>query len=263
MSGLLRYLKVLRLFWGTAVGAEMEYRANFLVAAISSLGHLLGNVFSLFLFYRTGYEFDGWSWEAALVVLGLFTALQGVGTTWLDANLSRIVRQVQRGTLDFVLLKPIDSQFWLSTRAISLWGLADVTFGAIMVGYAGARLGLSASAYLSLIPPLACGVVVLYSLWFMLGATSIWFVKVYNATEVLSALVDAGRFPISAYPFAYRIFFTFIVPVAFMTTVPAQSLLGRSDAAWLGGAAGLAAAMALGSRAFWRFALRYYTSASS
>ncbi|PSN78220.1 ABC transporter permease, partial [filamentous cyanobacterium CCP4] len=72
-----RYWKVLRLFWSTAIAAELEYRLNFLVTALISLGGLAGSLFGLFLFYRTGYEFEGWSWEAALLVLGLFTVLQG------------------------------------------------------------------------------------------------------------------------------------------------------------------------------------------
>lgn len=220
-------------------------------------------MFGLFLFYRNDYSFQGWSWEEALVVLGIFTVLQGISATFLVPNLNKIVSYVQEGTLDFVLLKPISSQFWLSTHTVSPWGLPDVLFGVIIVGYAGGQLGLSPWAYLALLPPLALGIVSLYSLWFILGATSIWFVKIYNVTEVLRSLLEAGRFPIEGYPAAYRIFFTFIIPVAFLTTVPAQTMLNRSDPTWLLSAAILAAMLFQASRWFWQFALRFYTSASS
>ncbi|HEY9844823.1 MAG TPA: ABC-2 family transporter protein, partial [Candidatus Caenarcaniphilales bacterium] len=175
-----RYLAVLGLFWSTAIAAELEYRANFLLAALSSLGNLGGSLFGLFLFYRTGYSFKGWTWEETLVVLGIFTLLQGFSSTFLSPNLIRIVQQVQQGTLDFVLLKPISSQFWLSTRILSPWGLPDLIFGLILIGYAGQQLNLGADNYLLSIIPLLFGLVSLYSLWFMLGATSIWFVKIYN-----------------------------------------------------------------------------------
>jgi ABC-2 type transport system permease protein len=92
-------------------------------------------------------------------------------------------------------------------------------FGATLVGYAGSKLGLGLTNYLAAILPVLCGFLSLYSLWFMLGATSIWFVKIYNVTEVLRGLLEAGRFPIAAYPVAYRFFFTFVVPVAFLTTI--------------------------------------------
>jgi ABC-2 type transport system permease protein len=258
-----RYFRVLKLFWGTSVQAELEYRLNFLVAALSSLGGLAGSIFSLFLFYRTGYQFQGWSWSEALMVLGVFTWLQGISATFLVPNLNKIVTQVQEGTLDFVLLKPISSQFWLSTRTVSPWGLPDLAFGLLIMIYAGTDLGLSPVSYLLGIPPLLFGALVLYSLWFILGATSIWFVKIYNVTEVLRGLLEAGRYPIVAYPGIYRIFFTFVIPVAFLTTVPAQAMLDRSSGGWLLAAALLAIALFRFSRWFWGFALKFYTSASS
>jgi ABC-2 type transport system permease protein len=258
-----RYFRVLRLFWATAIAAELEYRVNFLLATLSSLGGLAGSLFGLFLFYQNDYTFEGWSWEQALVVLGIFTILQGFSATFLAPNLNRIVRHIQQGTLDFVLLKPINSQFWLSTHTLSPWGIPDLVFGVIVILYAGSRLGLRTSDYLLSLVPILFGFLILYSLWFMLGATSIWFVKIYNVTEVLRGLLEAGRFPMVAYPTAYRFFFTFVVPVAFLTTVPAEVILGRGEVVWTLGAGVLAIALLLASRAFWQFALRFYTSASS
>ncbi|MEM9447847.1 MAG: ABC transporter permease [Cyanobacteria bacterium P01_E01_bin.6] len=258
-----RYFRVLRLFWGAAIAAELEYRLNFVVAAFSSLASLSGSIFSLFLFYQHDYTFQGWSWEEALIVLGMFTLLQGFSATFLAPNLNQIVRLVQEGTLDFVLLKPISSQFWLSTRSVSPWGIPDLVFGLIIIGYAGRLLNLSIMSYIAGIVPLSFGLIILYSLWFMLGATSIWFVKIYNVTEVLRGLLEAGRYPIVAYPAAYRVFFTFVVPVAFLTTIPAQTILNRTDLGWIIGSLGLAIALLICSKFFWRFALRFYTSASS
>lgn len=202
------------------MAAELEYRFNFLIATLSSLTSLFGSLFGLFLFYRTGYNFQDWSWEEAMVVLGIFTILQGFSATFLVPNLNRIVEQVQQGTLDLILLKPISSQFWLSARIFSPWGIPDLAFGGIIIGYAGSRLGLGISNYLVSVAPLLFGLASLYSLWFMLGATSIWFVKIYNVTEVLRGLLEAGRYPIVVYLAAYRFFFTFMMPVAFLTTIP-------------------------------------------
>jgi ABC-2 type transport system permease protein len=258
-----RYWTVLRRFLSTALAAELEYRVNFIVAMLTSLGSLAGSLFSLSLFYQTGEGFPGWSWQESLVVLGVFTVLQGFSTTVLAPNLNQIVKQVQEGTLDFVLLKPISSQFWLSLRTISPWGWPDVMFGFVLIGYAGQKLGVPAHAYWLGAVPLLFGLLSLYSLWFMLGATSIWFVKIYNVTEVLRGLVEAGRFPMAAYPVAYRFFFTFLVPVAFLTTVPAETLLERGQASWIAGSGLLAVGLLGISRWFWKFALRFYTSASS
>ncbi len=258
-----RYIRIILLFWSTALSAELEYRLNFLIASLSSLTNLAGGIFSLFLFYRTGYTFAGWNWAEAMLVLGFFTLLQGFSGSFLIPNLNKIVEQVEKGTLDFVLLKPINSQFWLSTRTISPWGIPDLFFGIIIIIYAGRQLNLSPVNYFVSFLPILSGLAILYSLWFMLGATSIWFVKIYNVTEVLRGFLEAGRYPIVAYPALYRVFFTFVVPIVFLTTIPAQTLLGRAEPIWIIGSALLAIALLVFSRYFWAFALKFYTSASS
>jgi ABC-2 type transport system permease protein len=76
-------------------------------------------------------------------------------------------------------------------------------------------------------------------------------------------LLETGRFPINFYRGWVRAVLTAIIPVAFMTTFPAQALLGRLER-WLAVVAvGLAVLLFVLASAFWRFALRYYTGASS
>jgi ABC-2 type transport system permease protein len=126
---------------------------------------------------------------------------------------------------------------------------------------AGAVLGPDTVAATAVL--LLASAAILYSLWFVIAATSIWFVKVWNATEVLRSTLVAGRYPVSVYPAGLRAFFTFVLPVAFLTTVPAEAVLGRASGSWMVASVAVAAACLFISRAIWRYALRFYTSASS
>ena len=199
------------------------------------------------------------------MVQGLYTVFDGMATTWLRPNLGAIVTHVREGTLDFVLLKPIDSQFWLSLRTLSPAGLPEIGLGLGLLAWGSHQAGVVVSlpALFAVLVMLIAGGLILYSLWFLIAATSIWFVKTWNATEVLRALLASGRYPLSAYPPTLRLLFTFVLPVAFLTTVPAQVLLGEAAVPML--LAGLALALMFFAiaRAFWLFALRFYTSASS
>lgn len=260
-----RYLRTLAQFWSASLAAEMEYPANFVLELLAEVGNLAGSLFVLSLLYGPGQNLGGWSWNAALVVLGFYTLLEGLTSTLFQPNLSTIVTHVQNGTLDFVLLKPIDSQFWLSLRTFSPWGLPGMVMGAGLILVAALRAGavlgpdtVAATAVL-----LLASAAILYSLWFVIAATSIWFVKVWNATEVLRSTLVAGRYPVSVYPAGLRAFFTFVLPVAFLTTVPAEAVLGRASSSWMVASVAVAAACLLISRSIWRYALRFYTSASS
>ncbi len=260
-----RYLLSLKRFWATALAGQLEYQANMLIDLLAMVGSLAGSIFVLSLFFGQGRELGGWSWEAALVVQGIYTFLDGVSSTWLRPNLSAIVTHVREGTLDFVLLKPIDSQFWVSLRIMAPAGLPEIGLGLVLIVWAASRAGasLSLGTFLVAVLMLFVGGVILYALWFVIAATSIWFVKTWNATEVLRAVLASGRFPVSAYPPTLRLVFTLVLPVAFLTTVPAEVILGRAAMPMLVLGLFLAVLFFLGSRAFWLFALRYYTSASS
>ncbi len=260
-----RYFNILRIFWSASVSAEMEYRANFIMAVLSSGIMLVGTVMMLYLFYSTGYEMGGWHWRDALAVVGAFTFLEGMQSAFMTPNRTRVTEYVREGTLDFVLLKPVDSQFWLSVRAVSLWGIPNVLLGLAILVYVIVTREVTPGPtdILLSLTTLSMAVLVLYSLGYLLSTLTIWYVKLYNITMAMQALVETGRYPIPAYKPAYQAFFTFVLPVAFMTTVPAQFLTGRGSATWLIATAAVTAVLLFASIAFWRFALRYYTSASS
>lgn len=260
-----RYALTLKHFWSTAISAEMEYRANFVLTAIQSTLGLAGAVFVLYTLFRTGYQMGGWTWPEALLVVAAYTLLDGFQATVLAPNRQQLGELVRQGTLDFVLLKPIDTQFWLSTRKLRIWGVPNLILGVALAVFAWSRLdpAVGVVGLLRFIPPMLLGLVIVYALGYILSTLTVWFVKMDNVTIAMQSLLEAGRFPIDAYPAAYRTFFTVILPVAFMTTVPAEFVTGRAGLATLAVAAAVAVTLLLFSRWFWRFALRSYTSASS
>jgi ABC-2 type transport system permease protein len=264
-STIRRHARSIARFWSSSLAAEMEYQLNLLIEVAATLITLAGSLFTLSLFFGHGQKLGGWTWEAALVVLGIYTLLNGFSSTLLRPNLGNLVKQVQSGSLDFVLLKPMDSQIWLSLRTLSPWGLPEMLLGLALVVVGTIRSGArpDAPALLTGALMLLAGVTILYSLWFVLAATSIWFVKICNATEVLRSLLAAGQFPVSAYPATLRVVFSTVLPVAFLTTVPAEAILGLATGGSVVASLVLAGFSLAGSRALWRFALRHYTSASS
>ena len=261
-----RYWLSLWRFWSTALASQLEYQANVLIDLLATGFSLVGSLFTLSLFFQQQSSgLGGWTWEEALVVQGIYTAFDGMASTWLRPNLGAIVAYVREGTLDFVLLKPIDSQFWLSLRDLEPAGLPEMAFGLLLAAWAAAHAGaiFSPIALITALAMLIAGSIILYSIWFLIAATSIWFVKTWNATEVLRVLLASGRYPVSAYPAALRLIFTLVLPVAFLTTVPAQMILGRTAVPMLLIGLGLAGVFFAIARLFWLYALRCYTSASS
>ena len=260
-----KYLSIIKHFWITSIATELEYKFNFLIETLSVFANLAGSIFLLSLFYSDSNELGGWNKLSSFIVLGVYIFLEGFTISFLQPNLNKIVRHVQNGTLDFILLKPIDTQFWLSARIINPWGFPSFISGIFLISY-GVRaqnLTFNLIDILYFISLITSALIILYSLWFVIATTSIWFVKVWNANEVLKSILAAGRYPISAFPFFLRTILTFIIPIAFLTTIPAQSLLGFHSLAFTCLSFIFAITSFNLSRIFWLYAMRFYTSASS
>ncbi len=256
------YLRVLLQFLKANLMAAMEYRADFLANAVVAVASSLWTLAALQVFFMHRPRLGGWRYEEALIVAGLFIAFEGVMAALFRPNLEEIPEAVRQGTLDFILLRPMDSQFLVSFQRMQVWHGMDILLGLGVVAWALSRLGWPSPDRLLLFGMmLLSGLVIFYSLLMILITLAFWFVEVGNIMELIYTFFEAGRFPVTAFPTWVRIVLTFIVPIAFLTTVPAQAVLG-----WLrpaGALAGLliAATLAMISRAFWRYALRHYTSA--
>lgn len=259
-----RYMRLAAIFAGASVSAQLEYRANFLINLLTSLLTAGGSLLGLLVVSGDGQPIGGWSYREAAVVVGLFTLVQGLIGALLQPNLNKIAEAVRLGTMDFTLLKPIDAQFLVSTRNINLFQAIDMLLGLGIIGWAAAGLpGLTLKGALAATLLVGAGLLIVYAIWFMLSTTAFWFVKVENLTDLFSGLFRAGQFPVSAYPGWVRLLFTFVVPVAFVTTVPAEALIGRFQPLSALGALLAAALLLLAARLLWHRALASYTSASS
>jgi len=262
---MLKYLRLFALFVKSSILMELEYRANFI--AQGTLGTLYAgiSVVTVLLVFSQTDRLGGWSLDQGLVVVGIFIAFDGLTESFIQPNIRKLIDGIRTGTFDFTLLKPVDSQFMTMFRYMRLNGLMDFAAGVVVIVIALSRLGLPVSALqvLTFLVTLVMAALIIYALQLMLATSAFWFVKVDNFTEAFRALYDTARYPVSAFRGLTRLTLTVIVPIAFMTTVPAQALLGMLDGALLAGSLAFGLGLTALSVALWRRALRSYSSASS
>ncbi len=162
-----------------------------------------------------------------------------------------------------MLIKPAYAQFLVSTQRFEFREAADSVAGLVILGYALAKLGRvpSVPAVVATIVLLVCAAAILYGIWIMVVSLAFVFVKVDNLSFLVSSIFDAARWPASVFRGIFALIFTFVLPLAVMTTFPALAILDRLDAARMVGAIVAAAAFIVVSRLVWLGSIRRYTSA--
>ena len=259
----MRYVRTLYGSLSAWLSAEMTYREDFLAALLTTLVTTAGRVFALWGMFAAGVDLGGWRLEEALLVVGAAVVLMGFFAGVVEPNLSAFSRRVLQGTLDFVLLRPLDAQFLVMFERVSLWGLPDLVAGTLLIAAAARRLELPPAAVLGLLGGLGGAALLFYLLAFTAALVAVRSMYVSNLLHFLAAFLQAAQYPATAYGGGFRLVFTFVIPVFWMTQVPVEVALGRVSGAWLLGLGfwlGWACAL---SRAALRLALRSYASASS
>lgn len=241
----------------------MQYRVDFLINAVMAVFWTISAIVPLFVLYSNRKTVAGWTWPEALVVVACFTILKGVLAGAIQPSLQAVVEQVRKGTLDFLLLKPADAQFLVSTSQFELWRTSDIISGAIVLVYAFSVLGRAPSLpHVGLmLMLLLSATVILYSIFIIVISLAFRFVKVDNLSYLFMSIYDAARWPASVFRGAFSFIFTFIIPLSLMTTYPALAILGRLSATDVVVALATAAAFFFVSRLIWLRSIAHYTSA--
>ena len=244
---------------------ELAYRVNFFVQLFQSFLGLGTALAGLAVVFSHTDTLGGWRPDELVALVGVYLLVGGAINLVIQPSMERLIESVREGTLDFTLTKPEDAQLLVSVQAVQIWKLIDVVLGAGVLIVALVRLGdaVGAGQAAAFAVALLAGGAIVYSFWLILATCSFWFVRVENILVIFQSMYEAGRWPVSLYPGWLRFALTFLVPVAFATTVPAEALAGRLTGQTLLGAVALAAALLVASRLFWRVGIRYYSGASA
>lgn len=259
-----RYFRVYRAFFTSSLARELEFRANFLAKVGESVVWMGFFVMIVLVIYQNTDSVAGWSRGDAFILAAtcfLFDALHAA----FFMSLLELPEQVRKGTLDFVIVRPVDSQFWVSMRRFNFSQIGTLLAGIAMV-WAGIATGghtPSAVQWIAYLFLLGCALGLFYAFNLMLMTLGIWLVRVDNLWVLSESALQVARFPLDIYSFTLRRVLTYAVPLAFLATIPARQIVKGFDPQMVALGAVWSVSALVAARLFWRFALTKYQSASS
>ena len=244
---------------------EFQYRANLYIQVLQTFIALATGLIGLNLVFTQTPDLGGWSKPELLAVMGIFVLMGGIIRAAIQPNMERIMEEIQEGTLDYALTKPADAQLFVSVREFRLWQMVDVVTGIIVLIIALIQLKwvLNFWSLIGFFSALVMGAVMIYCFWLIITSTAFWFVRIHEIADLFVGVYAAGRWPVDIYPNWLRYGLTFLVPVAFAVTVPAEALTGRLTLQTWFGALALTAILFIIARIVWLIGLRNYSGASA
>ncbi len=261
-----RYLTIYAALWKNSVTREMSFKGNFILwIVVELLWFGLQLCFVSVVFSQTDSVGTWTQWQMVLLV-GASNFIQQVFQAFFIVNCTNLSELVRTGKMDFLLLLPVNTRFIVSLRQVDLGGFINALFAVVVMIFAAGKLGLQPTPAQLAGFGLLCilGILIHYSLMFLLAAISFWTVRAQGIVWGYYNLFNIARMPDEAFRGAFKAMFTFALPVLLVSNVPVRVLADKVVSP-----GGLLLLLGLGviwtiiSEWFWRISVRNYTSASS
>ena len=261
-----RYFNFYKAIFKTSLNSFFAFRLDaFLNTFFSSGIWAFFNVFSMYLVTLRTESAFGWKTGELILMSCVYNIIIGVFGMVFTRGFNEFSNLVDTGRLDLFLLRPIDSQFYVSLHAANInslfrtflgtvFAITIITIYHIPVALTGV-LGFIAASFFAMI--------LLYSIFFTLNTMVIWAPRLDNLNEVFYTLRSLGRYPRNTFRQLGEFGFVLLSPFVIILSTPTKFLLGRGSLYDFGELVLLALVMFTIARLFWKFAIRFYSGASA
>jgi ABC-2 type transport system permease protein len=252
--------------WKNSVTREMIFKSNFVLwIFVEVLWFGLQLSFISVLYLHTN-EIGTWTKWQVVLLIGCSHFIQQIFQAFFLINCTNLSELVRSGKLDFLLLLPANTRFLVSLRQVDLGGFVNASFALAVMAYAVRQLHLvpTLAHVLGFLVLCAAGIVIHYSLMFLLATISFWTVRAQGIVWGYYNLFQIARMPDEAFQGLFKALFTFALPMLLVSNVPVRVL---ADKMTHSGPLVLLLVMSVVcfvlSEWGWRASLGRYTSASS
>jgi ABC-2 type transport system permease protein len=260
-----RHAAIYAALWRNSVVREMSFKSNFILWIVVELLWFGLQLSFIGVIYLHTDHIASWSKWQVVMLVGASQFIQQIFQAFFLTNCVQISELIRTGRLDFMLLLPMNTRFLISLRQVDLGGFVNAGSAVAVMGYAAWQLHLApgVAQIVSFLILCAAGILIHYSLMFLLSCVAFWTVRAQGMVWGYYSLFNVARSPDAAFQGFFRAFFTFAIPMLLVANVPVKMLLrlvSPGEMLLLFGMVGVCFVL---SELFWHVSMRHYSSASA
>ncbi len=260
-----RYLRLYACFLRFSFSRAMEFRLDFTFRIVMDCLFYAVQIAFFWILYRHTLAIGGWNLDQMLIFTAGFLVLDAVNMTVFSNNMWLLPMLINKGDLDYYIVRPVSSLFFVSLREFAANSFVNllIAWGIMawaLLRYPGHLEPVNVLAFLVLLP-LGNFLYYLVHMWFLLP--TFWLHSSSGLWQVFFQVEKYAERPHQIFaPWLRRILLS-VVPLGLMVSVPTHVLfdgLTWRTALHIAGVIGGALAFTVW---LWGRGLRSYASASS
>lgn len=211
--------------------SQIQHRASFLMLITAYFLSTLTDILGIWVLFDRFKMIQGWSLSEVALLYGIMHMGFGISEAT-SKGFDDFGEMVKRGDFDRVLLRPIGTLLQIATSRIQPMRMGRFFQGLLVLLWGCSQLEMTLFSYKALLIVLSImGTACLFTGLFILTATLCFWTT--ESLEVMNIVtyggVESGQYPLSIYKPLFRLFFTFVVPLACVAYYPVSALLHHPD----------------------------------
>ena len=241
--------------------ADLQSRLNLLLQFFNDIVWYSTQIIVFETLYLHVNNLGGWGIVETRVFLGVLFLVDALQMVLFSYNFERFSDSVARGNLDMVLMKPVSSQFLMSSQRLACGYLLNAMIALIWLLWSLSSLpgGFPWVHSLLLFLVVPAGLGIFYATRMIICTFSLLFSQVTHFQELYGMLIKLGMRPDKIYSPGLRYLVLFVIPVGMIASVPARIIVESFDIWLLGELLAMSTLLLWLSNRFWHYALRHYT----
>jgi ABC-2 type transport system permease protein len=262
---MVRYLRLYAYCARFSISRAMEFRWDFAFRVFFDLVWAVTGVLFFLVLYRHTGLIGGWTLDQTFVFIGAYLLVDAIYMTAFSENLFELPKLINRGDLDYHVVRPVSSLFLLSVRELSVTTLVHLATSSAFLTWALSVYPepLAAIDVATFFGLLLIGVFVFWEINVLFVVPVFWTHNDSGMKSVLFPLWETAHRPHQVFTGWFRRLITLFVPFALTASVPVHVLFGGLTSATALLMTGVPTVLFGGVILAWRMGLRAYTSASS
>jgi len=260
-----RYLRLFLSFVKFSFQKSLVFKFDFSFRIVMDCLYYAQNLLFYYFLFKTTSDIGGWNLDQALVFVASFCVVDALNMTLFANNIWWLPQAVNKGDLDYYLVRPVNSLFFLSLREFAVNSFVNLIISICLFSWAIARFPdpISVGNIVMLIVLLVNGCMLHYVLHTLTVIPAFWIQGSKGFEDLYWTLSRAMERPDKIFKgWTWRLF-AILLPYSMMASIPVRLVLGEFS--WELFALLIAVSASFFSLLIWLWnrGLRAYASASS
>jgi len=230
MKRLREYIRLYFLIEAQYIKARLHYRADFFITSVGMVISSLATITVFWVLFDSITALAGWSFEEMVFIYGFYLIAISPMQIFFD-HIWQLRFEVEDGRFIKYYFRPLNMMFYYMSEMFDIKDVMQLVVGIVLLIYASANLALSWSfgQILLLMAVLVGGALVQISLVVMAASTAFWIIDSWPVLSLTWKMREMAPYPMTIFSGAFRILFTFVIPVGFIAFYPSTLILRPGD----------------------------------